>query len=226
MKEKIMNFLSSITNVSGKLSYILDNRYKLLAFVLAAIFIANITGVTGWTINTVTRGTTRLTNLVWAGGGPECDPECTSPCADCKTDKAGDPYCDGDCDDPLKVCTDAGCVDADPCEDFDGCGTTLNYKDQPVNCGSCNEFPNSECSADALGAEGTCQCEPDENPCPSDAECGEVPDGCGEEVPCGTCSEPHTACIDKHCKEGHPDWPEEPPATGVNGTPPLPSLPL
>ena len=125
----------------------------------------------------------------------ECgDNGCGGICGDCAPNQT----CDlGTCTCPGVKCNNECCKDGDTCYEnacctpgtceslgfecgirSDGCGST-------IDCGKCEQYPNSYCAAD-----GKCKCLPD---CRGKA-CGD--DGCGGS--CGSCNQP-LACSGNSC---------------------------
>ncbi len=140
--------------------------------------------------------------MVWASGGPSCDPECKD-CEKCEPGShGGDPHCEGSCSDPAKHCTEAGCVECSPprpsdcaeCEDgsWEGCGSGAECIDgeccdNPCNGTCCDE--NQEC------IDGSC-CD-EANVCGGDKCCGE-----DEECIDGDCCASENVCGGDKCCEG------------------------
>ncbi len=117
----------------------------------------------------------------------DCGPDgCGGSCGTCTAHPNS--YCDdfGRCACGPDTCSSlsAGCGEHD-----DGCGESLN-------CGACNDFPNSTCD------DGECRCTPDTCETLGKA-CGEWSDGCGAILDCGGCPcEPETCeTLGKECGE-------------------------
>jgi hypothetical protein len=110
--------------------------------------------------------------------GPDgCGDACGPGCAACETCLGN-----GTCSDP---CGGTGCCAGTSCEQGDtntACGR---------NGGPCQVCTGSGATCGGGGQPGVCGCTP-RTICPPGLNCGDVADGCGGTIRCGTCTPPET----------------------------------
>jgi hypothetical protein len=127
------------------------------------------------------------------------------------------------CDPDTGLCVSTNRAENTPCGDGRVCcGGTCLRNTTTTNCGTCGTqcgpnqtcengqcicpSPRATCSNGCCAAGQVCRngtgecCAPTKTTCVPDVDCGDVPDGCGNTIPCGnTCANPTPICTGNTC---------------------------